>query len=425
MKKVTFNVNSPKDSAIREILKALNSIDCRLSADFGSGVITGESLDETALDVIIDAVSSNYNVASLAIDNLEQNTMPLLPQEKVCSSNEQKVPDISETDDYVTSLGLEDESLRRDIAQLVRTVKWTIYEKSMPVSNVEKYIFTAVDELTMYCNSTQGRISVQVGDVVQCSYGTHLPGEINGRYASSIVCGFLGDCVYLVPIAKELNESLGYDSCLEIAVPDDITYSEPKYNGGIALIDKSKYMHRKRLLKIIGKASPKFMDKVFDALLTAFDFRKKVSDASSTEPQETTDVASNDTVQVLGNKPTKPEAIKLTPTEEILLEYFGSAFNKLEPNASLESFFRDIGLPYESFILTEAFRSAFFVNKISYDSILAEVHSICHDKDEQELRLSIQNIFKDWLKNYPELTKRCPKLSVIPLIKLFVKKCHK
>ena len=72
-------------------------------------------------------------------------------------------------------------------------------------------------------------IEFSVGDVIDCNYGTHLYGEINGQHVAAIICNISASgMVYLVPITKAQTD-LASHSYLFINGPEDVIYKNDYY----------------------------------------------------------------------------------------------------------------------------------------------------------------------------------------------------
>ena len=108
------------------------------------------------------------------------------------------------------------------------------------------------------------------------------------------------------------------------------------------------------------------------------------------------------------------------------MESFGSAFDKLDSSKpiqeQIDSFIADIGIPANEKMLRQTFVIACDIKKITYENVIFELHKMYPTANEDILKASLKKSFKKWLEQYPELAEKCPKLSLMSVLKVFAKR---
>ncbi len=429
MKKLTFKVSNPKEGSTIALVKEVNKIACRLQIDIENGFVTAENIDDTMIDTVIELVDNYYTLLGVDIDNsLETNTTVSIAEETmdvlVQAENDSKPKATASEDDLIIKkVEFENEYVEQIINKFLRTAYWAMFKKNVPEKEIGDFIYTSMSEISMRYNNKDS-IPFSVGDVVDCNYGTHLAGEINGNHVAAIVCKISDTgMVYLVPITK-IQQNPTSHSYLTFTVPNDIIYDTRDYVGGTALLDKGKYVSSERFNEVIGKTSPEFLAKVLHQLATTFDF----TDANLTEKQQeaenvtTKNVFSESTATIVETKPTG----KSSNVENALLEVVGYAFDKLTPSKKVEeqidSFLTDIGMSINERMVKQSFVIACDIKKITYENVILELHNVNPEVNEDVIKATLKENFKKWLEQYPELAKKCPKMSLMSVLKIFAKK---
>ena len=475
MKKLTFKVSTPKEGNISGLIKAINKIACQLKLDIENGFVVAENIDESTIDVVIDLINNYYTLLSVDIDNSVKNDVDgSNDEEKVEVSTKKETVSTpkalepqSEDDLIIRKVEFKNEFIEQLINKLLRTISWAMFKNNATGNEISHFIFSTISEISMNYNNTTC-IPVSIGDVVDCNYGTHLPKEINGGHVAAIVCDISFGMVYLVPITKQLD-NLVSRSFIQYSVPNDIIYDEKDYVNGTVLLDKGRYLRPERLNQVIGKTTPEFLAEVLHQLSTTFDFTDKIAEnsAKSTNFETTTateaitpevdETTTTGTTSPEADKPTiagssdngeqqptvivsseaKPEEIisqiatvsttqKVSNVEKALLESFGSAFDKLDPSKpiqeQIDSFITDIGIPTGEKMLRKTFVIAYDIKKITYENVILELHKMYPTVNEDIIKASLKESFKKWLEQYPELAEKCPKLSLMSVLKAFAKR---
>ena len=461
MKKLTFKVSSQKDGSFISLIKEVDKISCRISFDFENGFVSVENVNDIMIDSVIELVDNYYTIVGVDIDNTLENST----ENSIAAISTESISDVPsntvETDETVietepTNLEPQTEDdlsikkfefqndyLEELINKYVRTISWAMFKMNISEKEVADYIYTAIKEISMRYNKKEC-IDFSIGDIVDCSYGVHLPGEINGGHVAAIVCDISYDSMaYLVPITK-LQTDITSHSYLTFNPPKDIVYENDYYKkGGTALLDKGKYVRAERFNAVIGKTTPAFFEEILRKLATTFDFTKKlekkselpltlteatdevVEKPSTTEENTTETVGTSDdnttnTVEQVEN-PTKKYNI-----EDTLQEAIGFAFDKLDPSKKVEdqveNFLADIGMVSNEKLIQQSFVIACDIKKIKYDNVILRLHEEFPEMNEETIKNTLKETFKYWLEKYPTLAEKCPRISIVSIFKLFAKK---
>ena len=463
MKKVTFNVASPKENSTSKVLKVLNSVKCRFLADFENGVITAECAEDTDLDAIIDLVDNNYVVSGISVDNMVQGAVPQL--ENVSETIAENVPEVQNSSEntalanFPTLSESENAILNSRINNLIKTTNHFFEKGHITAVAIDKFIASITTEISMYAKVFPDVDNLVVGDIVSCYYGHHLHGEVSGAFTNAVVCDVSDNyLICLAPITK-LSDGNNSQSYITFTCPEDIRYSSHPYKNGIVMLDKVGLFNRKRVREIIGEASPEFMGKVFEKLKTTFDFTRGMQVASGIQVTEEAPVlpeakseaepetkpkiapklvpeANSKTTSAPETEPEpeipadtkhKPKAKQSTgSTEAILYEHLSPVLDEIEPDWVLRKkileFMISIEIPTGNPIFTDAFTFACSLDKVTYNNLLAKLQPIHNKYSEMELKKKLQDVFGIWLAKYPELSNELsPKASIIDLLKFFVK----
>ena len=288
MKKITFKVTTKKEGSVVSLIKRVNKISCRIQIDLENSFVAVENVDDTMIDSVIELIDQYYNILNVMIDNTSDESTSVETSHSVTIVDEPKSEDTveetaepenkptvvgpqSEDDLIIQKVEFENEYVENLINKFMRTAYWAMYRMNVPEKEIGEFILTSINEISMRYNK-KGSIEYSVGDIVDCNYGIHLAGEINGGHVSAIVCSTTnGGMAYLVPITK-IRENLTSLSYLTFDVPEDVVYKNDYYTGGTALLDKGRYLRAERFQEVIGKATPEFFAKVLDKLSTTFDF---------------------------------------------------------------------------------------------------------------------------------------------------------
>ena len=107
-------------------------------------------------------------------------------------------------------------------------------------------------------------------------------------------------------------------------------------------------------------------------------------------------------------------------------EVIGFAFDKLDPSKKVEdqveNFLADIGMVSNEKMITQSFVIACDIKKIKYDNVILRLHEEFPEMNEETIKNTLKETFKYWLEKYPTLAEKCPKISIMAILKLFAKK---
>lgn len=401
MKKLTFKVSSQKSCSVASLIKEIDKIPCRIYLDFENGSVTVENVNDTMIDAVIELIEKYFTVLSVNIDNTVEE--PLAEkQSKVLEPQ-------SEDDLIIKKIEFRNKYVENLINKFLSTAYWALFNKNISEKEIGNFIITSMCEISMRYNN-KPCVKFSVGDVVDCSYGMHLVGKINGGHVFAIVCNVMTDgMAYLVPITEDQSESTS-QSYLTVNAPEDVIYENDAYKGGTALLDKAKYVRPERINSVIGKATPAFFEKLLHQLASTFDFTNCLANSSKTV-----------------DKAVKTPAKKVSNEESALLEVIGFALEKLDASKTLEeqveTFLTDIGMSTSEKMVTQAFIIACNIEKINYENVVLKLHDVYHPEFKEEaIKRILQDNFKEWLNQYPTLAEKCPKISFTSLLKVFAKR---
>lgn len=434
MKKITFKVTTKKEGSVVSLIKEVNKISCRIQIDLENSFVTVENVDDTMTDSVIELIDQYYNILNVMFDNTSDESTSVENSQSVNIAYESKSEDTveitaesenkptvvgpqSEDDLIIQKVDLENKYVEKLINKLMRTALWAMYKMNVPEKEIGDFIWTSINEISMRYNMKE-TIEYSVGDIVDCNYGFHLSGEINGGHVNAIVCNIKGFMAYVVPITK-VRENLTSHSYLIFNAPDDVVYNNDYYTGGTALLDKGRYLRAERFNQVIGKVTPEFLAKVLNQLSTTFDFT--IDDDTESTPID----ANNSDVTTTEPKP-KKTAKKVGCEESALLNIIGESLKKLDSTKKVEEqvvdFLTDIGMTTSESIVTQSFVVACDIDRISYKNVVFELHNMFPKVKEEIIKSILNENFKKWLDLHPELVESCPKISLMALLKVFAKR---
>ena len=409
MKKITFEVISKEEYSIASLLKDVNDISCRMSIDIENNCITVKGLENDLINNVIDLINKYYTISSVELDNTSEEET----ENVVATSEEISEEVLTSNQNYFTTPLLEE-----SIKKLHKTIKWLMKNISIEENLINDRIFTCLKEMSMAYSPGNIVTNLHIGDVVAVYFGMHIKGEINGKSISCIVCDiYNGNMVYVVPITKMVESTEVSSTFMEIKVPQDVSYFNDAYIGGTALLNKAKYVRIERINSIIGKTKFPFFKKLLETLPKAFDFTEILTTKVDNSVDET---------PLIEKTPEKGSAVE----ETAILDTIGFAFDKLDttknPKSQIAGFLVDIGMnavdKNMNKILITAFNIAYNVEKINYENIILGINNEISSMKETEIKNALKTIFKDWLTKYPELAERCPKISLMSILKVWKKK---
>lgn len=263
MQKMKFNV-LPKEINMVALIKEINAIACKISIDMTNKTVTVENVADNVIETVINIIDKYYVISYIDIDNIVNDTTQ---SEKPSTSQETKT--VSTPSDHYVEL----KAYPDLIEKLGKTLNWALTTMNVPEQQIANYIYGMMNDISLtYSNNAD--VAFKIGDVVECCFGYHMPGETNGRNTHCIVCNVYKEMVFVVPITKHTGDYVISHSFVEFTPKIDIKYNSFSSLGGTVVLDKGRYINVKRVKNVIGKTSPGFMKKVLNRLSETFNFIK-------------------------------------------------------------------------------------------------------------------------------------------------------
>lgn len=465
-------VENVNDTMIDDAIELVDNYYTILSVDIDN---TFEESTQKQVAPVIEVYTSDTTDTTV-----EETVVEEVAEEsgEVEVQKEPKVFELQTEDDLIIKkVEFENELIQNRINQFLKKVYWVMHNKKATEKDISDHILTCMSEISIRF-SPKPIIEFSIGDIVDINYGFHLPGEIIGAHVHGIVCHVLNkDMAYVVPITKARTDIFS-SSYLFIDAPQDATYVKEYYKGGTALLDKGKYVRIERFNEVIGKTNPEFFGKVLNQLASAFDFTNCLNEivkddsdmpftmGETTEKADKTitltektidevDETSNATEKIAdevvetskvteeiieevdetskATEKTTDEVVKTKTTskrvggeEAALLEVIGFAFDNLDYSKKveeqIESFLNIIGMDTTERMVTESFIIACDIKKINYENVLLRLHEQFPSVKEEIIKKILKESFKIWLKKYPTLAEKYPKISFMAILRVFAKR---
>lgn len=295
MKQITFNVESPKMASANILLiKDVHRLGSRIYFKPEINSITVKNVENNMVESVTKLVSNYYVFTSSYV--LDEDELIEKRSSEPTMFGSKKFSDLDKDDSFELkkeeseteySLDKQDlssmkiayqkEYIQVIISKIMKTAYWAMFKKNVHERDIANLLYSCLNEMSLCFSPNDDTVEFEIGDVVECNYGYHLQGEINGSRVHSIICDVKGDMAYVVPIVKAdayLETSYSF-SCLPFTSPEDIQYENELFKGGIVLLNGGKYVRIERFKSLLGKTSPAFFEKVLEQLATqTFDFRK-------------------------------------------------------------------------------------------------------------------------------------------------------
>lgn len=458
--KIAFSISSPVGGAIPKLIAEVSSFKCRVQVDLNNGTVVASDVDPLRIENIIEVVENCFEITGVDIDTTDVVFEVEKPAVEEKTKTESKVDKTALEADSADDLSFkkiefQNNDVEKQMNKLLKIIYWMMYKENVPADEIVKHLLTTGTEIAMRFNPKPS-ISVNVGDIVDCQYGTYLDSEISGGHVHALVCNIVNNTVFVIPITKQIIEGQFY---LPFSGEKDVVYTEPdKYNEGTLLLDRGSYVGIERLHEVIGKALPEFFDEVIEVLPEAYCFESLTSTDTSYdgeavedfEPEDTTTadtVVDNETgvdsisedVENISESATITESTETEPVsdtatkdfskfenvEDALAKLIGESVQTLDKNSDLEpqldDFLTTIGISNE-ILIKQAFLAACKVKKVKYESILIELKNQNPEQKEDEIKQALKDAFKTRIStNYPTITEQFPKISIMSLLKFFAK----
>lgn len=241
--KIAFRINSPVEGAIPKLIAKVSSFKCRVQVDLNNGTIVASDVDPLRIENVIDVVENCFKITGVDIDTTDVVFKVEEPTAEEITETESKVEEpvaevISADDLSFKKIEFQNDDIKSQMNKLLKIIYWMIYKKNVSANEIVKHLITTGTEIAMRFNPKPS-IGVNVGDIVDCQYGTHLDGEISGGHVHALVCNIINNIVFVIPITKQIIEGQFY---LPFSHAKDVIYAEPtKYKQGTLLLDRGCY----------------------------------------------------------------------------------------------------------------------------------------------------------------------------------------
>jgi len=461
MKEMTFKVSSPKENALLSIIKQVNKMPCRFTFDLTQGFIVLGNVDDNLIDNVIDLINNNYTIEEVYINNTSESIVEIPIFEKVeeQTSTEAEEPlreegtesfnSKTKTEVLPESAEFHNENINNAINKLLKNVSWFMEKKDASERDVLGHIYTCMNEMSMRF-APKRNVQFSVGDIVECYYGSHLSGEVNGKQVHGLVCDIQNEFMaYVVPIFRISESEVSAKSYLKCTIPNDLVYSEEADWESVAILERGRFLRTERVNKVIGRATPEFFAKVLQKLAySTFDFTQNILEENEVNCDgQLTQIIENPTTEsiniieektveetspIVAKRRRKKSEELTTPKvggeEEAILEVIGSALDKLDKSKpvseQVEDFMAEIGIPSTSatWLVKQSFEVACDIKKINYENVILELHNLNPNIKEEIIKASLKENFKKWLEKYPQVAEKCSKISLMSLLKVFAKR---
>lgn len=260
MKKMKFNVIEKKVDIV-SLIKEINDISCRISINFESKLVTVKDVNDDVIDAVIGIIDKYYVITNVDIDNIvTEPAYNLKPIEETKTTPVSPIVEFKEHPDL--------------LEKLTKTLNWALCSMNVKEQYIANYIYGLINEISMTYSPNPNNVDFNIGDVVDCSFGYHMPGEINGLHTHCIVCNVYKEMAFVVPITKHTGDYVISDSFVKFTPSIDITYNKFSSLGGTVLLDKGRYVRTKRINNVIGKTSAGFLKKILNMIPETFNFVK-------------------------------------------------------------------------------------------------------------------------------------------------------
>lgn len=445
--KILFNISSPMEESIPKLISSVSYFKCRVHVDLENYTVLATDMNSLNLEDFIDLVNNHFKITSVDIDTTDMvfETEPtVVVESKTTRADITKIDSKPDPIDAVhcTNIKFGNIEVEEEINKLLKVIYQMISKKNIPAEQIINQINSVTTEFSMKFNP-KPNIDINVGDIVDCLYGTHLDSEVSGGHVHVLICNIINDIAFVIPIAKGILEG---QFNLPFSNEKDVIYSESdKYNVGTLILDRGNYIGIERLNKVVGKALPEFFDEVIEVLPEAYCFGSMLSKNSFQndgflQNSETMNTDSKDSKTNTGlenvskaettikndeNAPnnTTKDLTDFKNIEEALSELIGETIQSLDKNSDLESqldkFLAEIKMS-NNLLVKQAFVAACKVKKLKFESILIELKNKNPNYSEEEIKKFLKDTFKTWLStNYPIILEQFPRISFMQLLKFF------
>ena len=339
---------------------------------------------------------------------------------------------ISKLGDFYSKIHFSDPEVGSFVNRIIGSLINAVYHSNASIIDTLKFLLGAALEISIQYNPipADSLIAFSVGDVVDCKFGTHVDGEISGMHVHSIVCDIQDDgTVYLLPITKQILDGDGKKYLLARA-NQDISYYNPKFNGGTVLLRMGKYVRPERIRIIVGKTSPDFFQHLLQIFHHSMDFSYNLpaynglfNNGSVPSPIDV--VSGTEAVPEKKPKKIREKKISFEAYMENFLAPFLSSIN--EPDFSLEDkvsfLLSELKFNDQLAVVHDAFVVSCEVPRVTITSIIAALSKIHLVNFKEILMDTLYTSYEHWIaQQHPEILENYPDTSIMTMLKIFSKK---
>lgn len=374
-----FQVDSDSVNSL-ELLQYINQTPLNLEFDSEAGLFKVEVSDETISEL------SNF------IQILSKYTTI---QEYSTSSIEEKLEDKNLINELMLNFSNLSDVILKNLYKLSKSINYAVFDKRTPETTIAEYfIRTATKEIDLQYHD-KDIVKYEIGDIVLYQNSISIIDK-NNIGKTAIVCHKNNDMVFLVPVL--IHSKSSSENELQIFSRKDVIFNDTSFleRPYKILFEYGRFMNEKRILDVIGKSTPEFLEKVRDILQRTFDFRNS-EEAISPKPVDSAN-----------------ESISRNLQQDALFEEFGEAFKKLSETGDLNHFLSTLNIQDE--LLKEVCFACYDLKKITIITISQKM-----DKPTNKFKNSLRQAFNEWLEQYPNLKALCSNFSFIELLKAIQK----
>lgn len=177
----------------------------------------------------------------------------------------------SRFDFSVKGIECQNELIRKKLKDLERLTYWMISRYNVSPSVLAKHIISAISNIYMEYNPAKfSERDIRVGDVVFCTYGRELNGEIRGAEIPTIVVDIAPQNMFFgVPV---IGESTFEGKMLQM---ENFEYVVPEFDVehfNIAVPEMGRYMKMKRITGKAGRMNSSAFEEIVEMLRESHDF---------------------------------------------------------------------------------------------------------------------------------------------------------
>ena len=189
--KIAFSISSPVGGAIPKLIAEVSSFKCRVQVDLNNGTVVASDVNPLRIENVIEVVENCFEITGVDIDTtdvvfeVEKSTV----EEKAENANkvETTAVEANSADDLsFKKVKFQNNDVENHMNKLLKIIYWMMYKENVPADEIVKHLLTTGTEIAMRFNPKPS-ISVNVGDIVDCQYGTSLDSEISGGNVDALV----------------------------------------------------------------------------------------------------------------------------------------------------------------------------------------------------------------------------------------------